>query len=130
MRLGDCARYSKIMKKKFRIKYRYIVSAIALEREKAYIALIKVEDVVAKSTKYLYGIYFPKSLEDVITRMTEWGKSHVDDCAKGLLLSPDVFWKWAEDNRLLGLGSWSYEYDIQRGSVENHIPNTDIAFVI
>ena len=108
----------------------YIVSAIAMERKRKYIAFVKVENVITGTTEYLYGAHFSKSYTDVMAQMTEWGVRHLKDCADGLIANPNDYWKWAKKNHVLDVGQNNYTHEKSMGAVEIPIPNVNAALVM
>ena len=107
----------------------YFVSAVAMERKSKYIAFLKVENAKTGAVDYLYGVYFPKSWQDVMAQMTEWGNAHLRDCGDGLTKCPPKYWKWANENDLLSFGNAHYEHEKRMGAVEIVIPNVQHVLV-
>lgn len=111
-----------------KINLEYIVSAVAMERSSKYITYIKVEDCLSHSTDYLYGCCFFKKDTDVIAQMTEWGKTHITNCAEGLS-TPDDYWSFVDRNRLREFGNTDYRYQANMGAAEILIPNVGVSLV-
>ena len=108
----------------------YFVSAVAMERKSKYSAFLKVENAKQGTIDYLYGEYFSKSGENVLTQMTEWGKTHLQNCTEGLTVSPEDYWEWANQVDILKSGNAQYEYDKRMGAKEIDIPNVEHSIVV